>query len=91
MAGNSGVINSGAGRSRPSTVRVEHGVFGSQNRQINRTTRCVGYMLVIEPDEFRIQQREDRRMDGIEGFVRHFGNYGGCRIPSSSRSEIIYV
>jgi hypothetical protein len=71
VAGDGGVVDPGAVWRRACAVGVEHGVLGPQDRQVDRASRRIGYILVVEPDELRVEVREDRGMDGVEGFVRH--------------------
>lgn len=71
VAGHGGVVDPGAVWRRACAVGVEHGVLGPQDRQVDRASRRIGYILVVEPDELRVEVREDRGMDRVEGFVRH--------------------
>lgn len=73
VARNCRIINPCTVRSWSSAVGIENGVFGPENREINRTTRGVGYIIIVELNKFRVQLRKNRRMNGVESFMRrHF-------------------
>lgn len=71
MAGDGGVIHAGRLRRGTRAIRVQQGIFGSKDGEINGPARGVGYVLIVEFDKDRVEMRQYRRVQRVEGFVRH--------------------